>query len=126
VYAALQKAKGNRPRFKMILENALLTEIRLRFGNTEANGQKRYMLPISYEKHCASECHTHELVAVNGITPPHGKAENARQFLRNALYADTVKQMLGGAPKSDADKAKMPLVKKLRDALEADAKAANT
>jgi hypothetical protein len=126
VYAALQKVKGDRAQFKAVLERSLLTEIRERFGNAEVSSQKRYMLPISYERHCATECHTHELLTVNGVIPPHGKAEKARQYLRNILFADTVKQSLGAPPRSDADKAKAPLVKKLRDALEKDALAAKT
>ncbi|HLX61598.1 MAG TPA: cytochrome c3 family protein [Planctomycetota bacterium] len=122
VYAELKKNENDRAAFRAILERAVMSEIRERFGNAGGTGQKRYMLPITYEKHCATECHTHELTPVNGITPPHGKAENARQFLRAALYADTVAKALGGGAKSEADKAKTPLVKKIRDALQAEIK----
>ena len=98
---------------KASFETALVNVIRERLSNTAASGQNRYMVPITYERNCASECHKHEIKA-SGIVVPHGPAEGAREFLRNALYPEAVKSTLSGASLSEADKAKMKMIGKYR------------
>ena len=98
---------------KAKFETALIAVIRERLGNTAASGQNRYMVPITYERNCASECHKHEIKAA-GIVVPHGAATDAREYLRNTLYPETVKQTLSSASLSEADKAKMKLIAKYR------------
>ena len=110
---SLRKTGGNPELIKATFEAALIGVIRERLGNAAASGQNRYMVPITYERNCASECHKHEIKAA-GIVVPHGAATIAREFLRNTLYPETVKQTLSSASLSEADKAKMKLIAKYR------------
>ncbi|MEI6235288.1 MAG: hypothetical protein WCT04_19690 [Planctomycetota bacterium] len=117
-----QKLAANPAQLKLTVENAAIATIRDLFGSLAASGQNRYMIPVTYEKNCASECHKHEIKAA-GIIIPHGPAGEARDFLKSALYPEIVKSSLGGASMTDADKAKMKLLSKYRaDLLKASGK----
>ena len=109
--------------FKAMVEKSLASLIQERLGNTAGSGQNRYMIPITYERNCATECHWHKLPTVklsdnSVVTPPHGKASVARRVLRSAIYADAVRQALNPPVLSQDEKATKDLVKRLRDELE--------
>lgn len=104
------------------LESAVIRLIRERQSNLPATGQPRYMLPITYERTCATECHWHRLPAVklsdnSEINPLHGKASESRRLLRDAIFADEVKQALSPRAAGTDDKAARLRVKQFRDEL---------
>ncbi len=103
---------------KTIALTATMALVREKFGHSNGSGQDRYMVPITYERNCATACHKHELKKVAGVIPPHDTAQVVRSTLRNAIYSGEVQKLLGGGAMKPEDKAKMGLIDKYRKALE--------
>lgn len=65
----------------------------------KSDDQRRYMAPITYDKHCA-ECHELKTVGDAATPPPHGPAEAIRSVVRSQFISEklTKKEKLPATP----------------------------
>ncbi|MEI6235289.1 MAG: hypothetical protein WCT04_19695 [Planctomycetota bacterium] len=114
--------KDNAAALKSDCAETVVELIYERLTNTPARGETRYMIPVNYERNCATTCHAHTLPALKldeaiTLIPPHSTATTVRRALSNERLESMLQQSQAIKKIAQEKSPATPLIQRLRTEL---------